>query len=353
MTNGQDIYEPTREDAIQAAARIWQMGGDETVADLAEPLAIALRYLILRDLPEASREAEETAENIKDAVRPLIESCTYIEPDCEDCEAYYTYDPSTYARALTAVGEARSEPPQEESTAEGEEVCAECGLRRSSTIHHEVKPDDECWQGGCHPFRTPESPAPLCSKCGGLGVIYGDGLPQVCECERDVPESPASGLKPFPFDDPTKIISKERPSAAEIAEHLARQESPASEPEEWERVDETSDSRLVEVAVWQQNRPGWTDIRFVPIAVEDEIGRRFALEQYDLLKARAERAEERATQLETALRGWILACDTSACPHGNSARYPSSAWFCDDCVEAARDALAESRQTAPQQGGEA
>lgn len=78
-----EFYEPTREDAIQAAAAIWRMGGSESVADLSGPLAVALRYVILR-LPEEARVAasreEETAER----------SSTHVGVKRPDWDAYFT-----------------------------------------------------------------------------------------------------------------------------------------------------------------------------------------------------------------------------------------------------------------------
>ena len=59
----------------------------------------------------------------------------------------------------------------------------------------------------------------------------------------------------------------------------------------------------------------------------------------DMAEAK-ERAEARVQGLTDALQGWVTAAITKVCPHGNSARYPTSAWFCDDCLEAARAALA-------------
>lgn len=49
-------------------------------------------------------------------------------------------------------------------------------------------------------------------------------------------------------------------------------------------------------------------------------------------------------ELVKALENWIATIDGGMCPHGNSGRYPASAWFCDDCVQQARDALARVRK---------
>ena len=67
--------------------------------------------------------------------------------------------------------------------------------------------------------------------------------------------------------------------------------------------------------------------------------------------ATAVRAEsaERERALREALTNWITGLDSAdrVCPHGNSTRYPTSAWYCDDYVEAARAALRVSEEEAP------
>src|SRR3990167_7781671 len=52
-----------------------------------------------------------------------------------------------------------------------------------------------------------------------------------------------------------------------------------------------------------------------------------------------------AADMRDALEAWIGALDHPyrLCPHDNSTRYPTSAWFCGNCVERASAALDKAR----------